>query len=457
MQDDLNRLKQFESMLKAILMAEYGEFLPEDKISLLNAKNYAEMNYNNSLSESENNGKVVRDMMKDMMNIQCTKEITLENGETLNINYGEDLEDALIEYYSRNLSQKYGFDINEIPELKDDLETIKLLNEKLDGTLDRSVFNSDAIELLKKADFKELIEKCDKEALQKHLEKNKDIAAGLNQNENKEKQNDIMKENTERENSVQLVWLDGKKYIKYIDNGGKVSLTEVLDNGETEEFYKQKLANLKPGEKLDPERFKHELDEYRKQITLTKTEDVNPDNLNHKEINMLNFILTNREIRKEAKKDAITNSNDMKIHVVESTNDIVVTEDKDYHVDAHIVKDGHAQAESESMQDKVNISSRILTKEEYQQLVQRWSKGEELTLDELESLKRTSEAFVQNGQTIDDVLGKEEEEKTGQVLSPYEKNHYYGFGFKNILSLIITIGAIYILIIAIYLFITSLK
>ena len=42
-----------------------------------------------------------------------------------------------------------------------------------------------------------------------------------------------------------------------------------------EEFYKTKLANLKPDEKIDPESFKKELDEVMKEMNLTKTEDVN--------------------------------------------------------------------------------------------------------------------------------------------------------------------------------------
>ena len=445
MQDDLNKYKQFESQLKAYLIQEFGKFLPEDKISLLNNTDYVTKNYNKDLSEEENHGKITRGMLKDVINIECSKIIEVEEGVSLPIQYGKNLETALIEYYAQNLSQKYGFNINEIPELKNDLETIKLLNQKLDSTFDPTVFNSDAVKLLDTANIKELIEKYDSDAIKEYFEKNKKVSSQVG-GTNKEEENELMKENSDRENSVQIVWLNGKKYIKYIDQKGTVSLTEIIDQGQTENFYKRKLAELKPGEKLDPEKFKHELSEIMGDITLTETSDVDKDNLNHKEINMLNFINANDEIKKQAQKDIITHSNDMDIHVIESTNDIVVTEDKDYHVDAHMVKDGKAQAQRESLQDTKDISSRILTKEEYQELVNKYARGEELTLEELESLKRTSEYYIDQGETLEDVM-----QEKGSVLSPYKNTNYSGFSFSNFITILVCTGAICTLIMSIYL------
>ena len=445
MQDDLNKYKQFESQLKAYLIQEFGKFLPEDKISLLNNTDYATKNYNKDLSEEENHGKITRSMLKDVINIECSKVIEVEEGVSLPIQYGKNLETALIEYYAQNLSQKYGFNINEIPELKNDLETIKLLNQKLDSTFDPTVFNSDAVKLLDTANIRELIERYDSDAIKEYFEKNKKVSSQVG-GTNKEEENELMKENSDRENSVQIVWLNGKKYIKYIDQKGTVSLTEIIDQGQTENFYKRKLAELKPGEKLDPEKFKHELSEIMGDITLTETSDVDKDNLNHKEINMLNFINANDEIKKQAQKDIITHSNDMDIHVIESTNDIVVTEDKDYHVDAHMVKDGKAQAQRESLQDTKDISSRILTKEEYQELVNKYARGEELTLEELESLKRTSEYYIDQGETLEDVM-----QEKGSVLSPYKNTNYSGFSFSNFITILVCTGAICTLIMSIYL------
>lgn len=448
MEEGLNKLKQFESTLKAYFLQEFGKYLPEDKISLLNAKNYAEANYNINLSDSEMRGNVTRSMLRDSINVECVKEVQLNEGVNLSINYGQSLENALIEYYTRNLSQKYGFNVNDIPELAGDLEIIRLLNQKLDSSFDSTVFNSDAVKLLEAANVKEIIEKYDKDAIKEYLEKNKKVASQVGQIDDKNAENELMKESTDRENSVQIVWLDGKKYIKYINQDGNVSLTEVLDNGQIEEFYKRKLAELKPGEKLDPEKFKQELSALTNDTNLTKTEDVETEYLNHKEVNMLHFIEANEQIKQEAKKDVVTHNNDMNIHVIESTDDIVVTEDKDYSVDAHIIKNGEAQAEREAMQNMQDISSRVLSKEEYKELIDRFSKGENLTMEELESLKRTSQYFIDNGETIDDVM-----QESGAVLSPYNKNKNanYGFSISNFITVLVCAGAICTLIMSIYL------
>lgn len=448
MDESLNKLKQFESILKAYLLQEFGKFLPEDKISLLNAKNYAEGNYNGNLSDPEMCGNVARSMLRDVINVECVKEVQLDEGINLTINYGQSLENALIEYYTRNLSQKYGFKINDIPELAGDLETIRLLNQKLDSSFDPTVFNSDAVKLLEIANIKELVEKYDEDAIKEYLEKNKKVASQIGQADDKEAENELMKSNTDRENSVQIVWLNEKKYIKYVDLDGNVSLTEILDNGQIEQFYKRKLAELKPGEKLDPEKFKQELSTLTDDVNLTKTEDVETEYLNHKEVNMLRFINANEQIRQEAKKDVVTHNNEMSIHVVESTNDIVVTEDKAYNVEAHMVKDGKAQAESEELQKVEDISSRVLSKDEYQELIDKFSRGEDLTLEELESLRRTSQYFINNGETLDNVM-----QESGPVLSIYgnNKNTNYGFSISNFITILVCTGAIFTLLMSVYL------
>ena len=63
MQDNLSLIKQFESQLKAQLIAEFGQYLPDDKVSLLNATNYLENNYNETLSQSEINGRITRNII----------------------------------------------------------------------------------------------------------------------------------------------------------------------------------------------------------------------------------------------------------------------------------------------------------------------------------------------------------------------------------------------------------
>ena len=214
MDNDLTIIKDFEIKLKEYLVEHFGAFIPQDKISLLNNTSYItkEVLEKNTLDEKKS--EITRNMLGSLMDIKCYKEIDI-NGSTARILYGENLEKALIEYYAKDLSQKFGFDINEINGLSDDLETVKLLDEKLDGKLDSKVFNSTAIKLLNSEELKEIAQKYDAKELEKYLTQN----AYVSEEKTKQEENEMFKNNTERENSVQVVWLHDKKHIKYIDSG----------------------------------------------------------------------------------------------------------------------------------------------------------------------------------------------------------------------------------------------
>ena len=146
MNNDLNIVKQFENSLKAFLLAEFGTYLPEDKISLLNATNYSDESiFAGNPTNDQIRGHLARTMLNDLISVECSKELEVDEGLTISLPYGQNLQTALIEYYANRLSEKYGFHINQIPNLANDLETIKLLNDKLDNSLDSKVFNYDAI------------------------------------------------------------------------------------------------------------------------------------------------------------------------------------------------------------------------------------------------------------------------------------------------------------------------
>ena len=49
----------------------------------------------------------------EAFNIECKKELTIDGKKEL-IDYGQDLENELIEYYSNALVQEYGIEINKI-------------------------------------------------------------------------------------------------------------------------------------------------------------------------------------------------------------------------------------------------------------------------------------------------------------------------------------------------------
>ena len=246
MEIELSKIKEFEATLKRIILETYGKFLPENKVTLLNVTNYATNDLMDSENESEIKGKLLNRMLNDLIDINTIKSITLEDGNTLNIYYGMSLEESLINYYSYELSSKYNIDIYQIEGLREDLETIKALYDKMGESLMYSSFNEDAVKLLTKADIKEITEKYDQEELENYFKKVIKVA-GM-PNVSKEEQNNIMKESTDRQLSVQIVWLQDKKYIKYVDKYGEVHLTNIDNAPSVEEFYQKKLASLGPDE-----------------------------------------------------------------------------------------------------------------------------------------------------------------------------------------------------------------
>ena len=100
------------------------------------------------------------------------------------------------------------------------------------------------------------------------------------------------------------------------------------------------------------------IQDYAKEMELRTESELKKDELNYKQVDMLNFINAHPKIKDEAKKADFTHNNEITIHVVESTNDIVTTEDKLDHVEASMIKDG--QAEVTSQLDQKDEETRAL-------------------------------------------------------------------------------------------------
>lgn len=448
MNDDLTIIKDFEAQLKEYLIKQFGAFLPQDKVSILNNTSYITKEVLDKNTIDEKKSEITRNMLGSLMTIKCYKEMNI-NGTLTQVLYGEDLEKALIEYYAKDLSEKFGFDINEIKGLSDDLETVKLLDEKLDGKLDSKVFNSDALKLLDGEELKEIAHKYDTEELEKYLAR----TAYVSEEKTKQEENEMFKNNTERLNSIQVVWLNDKKNIKYIDDSGKVHLIDISNAPSVEEFYKEKLANLKPDEKLDPEEFFHELKELAKETELHRTEDINKKELNHQQVNMLKFIKSNSEFKQHENNDIVKHNSEINIHVLEDTNDIVTTDVKDTpyeHVEANIVKDGSAEMTDVVSQNQKDASEKVLTYEEFKLLFEKQLKGQQLTEEELMQLKNAAPLYFEELQK-EQMNGMEEKEEKGSVLSPYKKNPYYGFANKNFILYVFIITMVIALMLSVIL------
>ena len=425
MDSAIRKIKDFENILKGYLIAEYGKYLPEDKLQLLKRTGYTTTDLLEGRSSSKVRRILLSRMLNDLIDMKVDTTVTLKDGNTLKINDdGLSLEDTLINFYSYEISRKYHFDIGQIDGLKEDLETVKALYEKLGDSLDISAFNEDAVKLLKKANIKEITEKYEQKELQQYFMNVTQVSAMGDLS--KQEQNDLMKENTERELSIQIVWLHDKKHIKYTDQYGEVHLIDIDKSPSVEEYYKNKLANLGPDEKLDPEEFFYELQRYASEMEMISTNNVKEDELGSKEVNMLEFIKTTPALENARTMDIIKHNSKMDTHVTKADKNIITTEDKDDHVEASIIKDGSAVESDEITQNDTDISSTLISKDEYIRLRSKYNSGEELSDEEIEALRRADPVYAE--EVFEDMV--EEQEDGGVSLKP--SNPYNsGFTFKT--------------------------
>lgn len=164
----LERAREFEALVKRVLMSKYGKMLPSDKVTLLNTTEFLDDSIL-KVDPSEVYGEVIRKVVGSIIDVTCTKELNVSEEEAKEIIYGEYLEEGLIEFYSRKIAEKFNLNLEDKPELKDNLEMVQKLYEKLGEGLDEKVFNSDALEILDAAKLEELVTECDNQAIESYL------------------------------------------------------------------------------------------------------------------------------------------------------------------------------------------------------------------------------------------------------------------------------------------------
>ncbi len=435
--ENLDRLKEFEKILKQCLLKRFGAFLPEDKISLLNNTEYIIGNeFTDGMDKFQFQGNILRHMLDSVIDITCLKEISVDGSNsavTSTLVYGRELEDGIIELYTQELAKLFKLNINQKEELKDNVALATKLKDVYGDSLDEKVFTENASKLLsvdelikligyyednaeldsadwnvnaqkivKVETLKELANTCDQLAVQKYLEKNKQVADASN---DKEKENKLFNGITSRSGSIQIIYLDEKKYIKYIDMDGKIHLVEAHNSEKVSEYYRQKIENLKPDEQLDPEQFFKELCEIADEETMTESDDINFKELNFNESNMIKFVDTSEKLGKETveniqEKNTVTHSSDGKIHAINGTDNVIYTDNSVGHMEANIVQNVQSYT-SDADQQNIDISNRVLSEEEYNELCMRYANNEQLTPEELDALMRsTPELMEESGPSL---------------------------------------------------------
>lgn len=437
----LDKLKQFESLMKKCLIARFGKYLPQDKISLLNSRSFIDENIIGSgLNIETAQGEVIRSIMSGVIDVRCQKEIKI-NGDTENVDFGEYLQEGIIEYYTQDLAEKYRININDKPELKDNLEMIALLREKLGQDLDSMVFIKTAVEILDASELEEAIKKSDTEALKEHLAQKQDISIPGKKGMAEETKDEPSLTQKER---IQIVYIEGKQYIKYIDKEDQVHLIESNNPDRISELYKSALSKLDNGKDFKPEDLFKELTSVLAEESSMTSDEVNPDLLTSEEINMLDFIHSTEKYKDDLKKDDVRHFKDMKIHAIEETNDLVVTDDHDGLVESTHINDGEynqdlSTGERELPQEQESDDEKVLTEEEYEELCMKFANNTDLTLDELRALRRSTPEEMLEREQIEEEI---ERRTSGPVLKLNNSNYSMaGFSNKYILAFIIIMSS----------------
>lgn len=440
----LEKAREFESLVKRVLISKYGKMLPSDKITLLNTTEFLDESIIKA-DPSNVYGEVIRKVVGSVIDITCTKELYISEDEAKDIIYGEYLEEGLIEFYSRKIAEKFNLNLEDKPELKDNLDMVQKLYEKLGEGLDEKVFSEDALEILDAAELEELITECDNQAIESYLN-NLSTAKGIGEVKDEVTPINGKGDVLDEEGRVQIVYLNGVQYIKYVDKEDQVHLVETNDSKHVSEVYRKTILGLNPGDKLDAEAFFKELTSYIPETNLDVKEDIKTSSLNNEEVNMMNFIHSSKEFKLDGKEDVITHSSDQTIHVIENTNDIVVTDDKGDHVESTVInddedpelKDDAGGVKPEEIQEEEKIDEKVLTPEEYEKLCMKFANNEELTLEELRALRRSTPEEMVRSQKDKELLEQMREEENelvrqneGPILSYPGKYKYGSAAFTN--------------------------
>ena len=440
----LEKARDFDSFVKRVLMSKYGKMLPSDKITLLNTTEFLDESIIKA-DPSNVYGEVIRKVVGSVIDVTCTKELYISEDEAKDIIYGEYLEEGLIEFYSRKIAEKFNLNLEDKPELKDNLDMVQKLYEKLGEGLDEKVFSEDALEILDAAELEELITECDNQAIESYLN-NLSTAKGIGEVKDEVTPINGKGDVLDEEGRVQIVYLNGVQYIKYVDKEDQIHLVETNDSKHVSEVYRKTILGLNPGDKLDAEAFFKELTSYIPETNLDVKEDIKTSSLNNEEVNMMNFIHSSKEFELDGKEDVITHSSDQTIHVIENTNDIVVTDDKGNHVESTVIsddedpelKDDAGGVKPEEIQEEEKLDEKVLTPEEYEKLCMKFANNEDLTLEELRALRRSTPEEMVRSQEDKELLEqmREEENKLvrqneGPILSYPGKYKYGSAAFTN--------------------------
>lgn len=429
----LNKVKQFESTLKTLLIIKFGKVLPENKFILLKSQSFVDTNMiKQCYGDNEKlRGLVLRTLLDNVIDVRCKKDLEI-NGNIETINYGDYLQDGLVEYYAKIISQENAFSIDSKQDIDEQIMLIQTLKGKLGDDFDKLVLNNDANTLLAIAGSQEFVEEADKDAIKRHVELMNE-ADKIDKKDNEAIQK--VQDNFENKEQINIVYLKGKQYVKYIDKNDVVHLVETEGSKNVSRLFKEKIQQVGPGKLINPEDFFNELTKIVSEENMVATEDKNPSLQSHQEIDMISFVRSNSNYVELAKNGKVTHSNDGSIHILENTNDVVVTESNNGIVSSDIISHNTTGIDNNFKQETAQIEQEnddiILSPEKYEELCNSFKNGKDLTLEELRALKKYEKMYMSEyGMNPVENTFNQEREKEGPVLSIYQNKYKYA-GFTN--------------------------
>lgn len=177
---ELSKLKQlrvFEKMVLSCVLNEFGKYLTTDKRNELSSQSLIPDDYEKEFTSAENiQGEIFRLVLSHVFeNILCVKEISLSDGSSPSIKYGELLQESLIVYFAEALSLKYNMAIDSVPNTEDKIIFIKKIRDSLENNFKPLVFSCNATAILSVINDEEITKQCDSDAVKRYLmNKNKE-------------------------------------------------------------------------------------------------------------------------------------------------------------------------------------------------------------------------------------------------------------------------------------------
>lgn len=158
-EDVFKKLLEFEKILKKCIIDRFHDILPQNKIDIINNTEYLNQNELSKLSSAmEIQGKILKDMLDSIIDIKFIKDVPIDDFTQTYILFAEDIETDIIEYYSKDISVKYKFNVNFT---KNDFPYANEIKALLGDDFDYVMFNKNTEDLLndeRLKDFSKLYE-----------------------------------------------------------------------------------------------------------------------------------------------------------------------------------------------------------------------------------------------------------------------------------------------------------